>query len=133
VAAIAYVDSSALLKLIVREPETSLLQAHLAHCEGLVVSHLATVECGRALRRATNKRVLQTFEQLLEAIYLVEITPAILDQAARLAPPNLRSLDAIHLATALSIDDPGLELLTYDQRLADAARAHRLRVVQPGR
>ena len=132
-AGVACIDSSGLLKLIVREEETSALEADLAQREGLIASRLAALECRRAARRAANKRVLQAVEQVLEAIYFLEITPAILDRAADLEPPLVRSLEAIHLATALSLDDPALELITYDARMADAARASGLRVAQPGR
>lgn len=72
-------------------------------------------------------------DQVFEAIYLLDITQAILDEAAMADPALLRSLDAIHLATALSIGDAQLEVITYDQRFADAARANGLTVVQPGR
>ena len=128
-----YVDSSALLKLAVREPETAALEAHLAAADGLVASRLAVLECRRAARRASHRRLLQTVDQVLDAVYLLEITPAIINEAARVDPPFLRSLDAIHLATALSIDDEALEVITYDERFADAARANGLSVVQPGR
>ena len=130
---VAYIDSSALLKLVVREDETSALEADLAGREGLLVSRLADLECRRAARRSRNRRVLQTFAQVLEAIYILEITPAILDRAADLDPPLVRSLDAIHVATALSIEEAGLEVITYDDRMADAARANGLRVAHPGR
>ena len=129
----AYVDSSALVKLMVREPETAALEAHLAESEGLLTSRLTTLECGRAARRTANKRLLQALEEVVEATYLLDITPAIVELATAMDPPLLRSLDAIHLATALSIDDPDLELITYDDRLAEAARANGLTVVQPGR
>lgn len=128
----AYVDSSALLKLVVREPETAALEADLSHRDGLVASRLAVVECRRAARRAAHRRVLQTVDEILDAIYLIEVTPAILDDAAAADPPLLRSLDAIHLAAALSVGDLGLEVITYDSRFAEAARAHGLVVVQPG-
>ena len=128
----AYVDSSALLKLAVREPETSALEADLANRDGLVASRLAVVECRRAARRASNRRVLQTVDEILQAIYLIEVTPAILDDAAAADPPLLRSLGAIHLATALSVGDPGMEVITYDRRFAEAARAHGLIVAHPG-
>ena len=131
-AGIAYVDSSALLKLVVREPETAALEADLADRDGLVASRLAVVECRRAARRASNRRVLQTVDQILDAIYLIELTPAILDDAGATEPPVLRSLDAIHLATALSVGDPQMEVITYDGRMADAARANGLTVVHPG-
>lgn len=130
---VSYIDSSALLKLAVREPETSALEAHIASSEGLVSSRLAVLECRRAARRASRARVLQAVDAVLEAVYLLEITPAILDDAASADPPLLRSLDAIHLATALSIGDPEVEVITYDSRFADAAQARGLKVVQPGR
>lgn len=129
----SYVDSSALLKLAVREPETSALEAHLATRGGLVTSRLAVLECRRAARRASHARLLQTVDQVLDAVYLVEITQAILESAALANPTLLRSLDAIHLATALSIGDAQLEVITYDARLAAAARENGLTVVQPGR
>lgn len=128
----AYVDSSALLKLAVREAETAALEADLAGRDGLLVSRLAVVECHRAARRASHGRVLQTVDQILDAVYLLEVTPAILDDAGAQHPPLLRSLDAIHLATALSVGDPGMAVITYHRRFADAARANGLTVVQPG-
>jgi predicted nucleic acid-binding protein len=131
--AIAYVDSSALLKLVVREPETPALESDLATRDGLVTSRLAIVECRRAARRVTNAPMLKRVDHVLEAVYLLDVTPAILEQAAALDPPALRSLDAIHLATALSIGDTALDVITYDGRLADATRAAGLPVVQPGR
>jgi predicted nucleic acid-binding protein len=132
VPATAYIDSSALLKLVVREAETPALEAYLAGCDGVVVSRLAVVECLRAARRASRARLLQSVEQVLEAVYLLEITPAILERAASAGSPLLRTLDAIHLATALSVDDDELAVIVYDERLADAARAAGLTVVQPG-
>jgi len=128
---VAYIDSSALLKLVSREEETSALEADLAHRDGLITSRLAALECRRAARRAPNKQVLHTVEQILEAVYLLELTPAILEDAAAFDPPLLRSLDAIHLATALSVDDPTLELVTYDLRMAEAAARCGLRVAAP--
>ena len=129
----AYVDSSALLKLVVREAETSALESFFLQCDGLVASRLAELECRRAAHRASNARVRQRMDDVLESVYLLDITRAILDDAAEATPILLRSLDAIHLATALSIGEPQLQLVTYDDRLADAARAHGLSVVQPGK
>ncbi len=131
--AVAYVDSSALLKLAVREPETAVLEAQLLHYEGLVSSRLAVLECRRAARRASHRRVLEAVDAVLDAIYLLDITQPILDRAADAAPSLLRSLDAIHLATALSLDDATIEVITYDDRLAEAVRANDMIVVQPGR
>ena len=68
-------------------------------------------------------------EDVLDAIYLLDITPAIPDDTAGADPHILRSLDAIHLATVLSVGDAELEVITYDKRFADAARATGLTVV----
>lgn len=72
-------------------------------------------------------------EGLLEAFTVLDLTPGICRTAGALAPVALRSLDAIHLATALSIGDQALELVTYDARLARAAALHGLAVAHPGR
>jgi predicted nucleic acid-binding protein len=130
---IAYIDSSALLKLIVREDETAALETDLAGRDGLVTSTLAVVECRRAVRRGGPKRLLQQAEEVFEIVYLVDMTRPILERAAALEPALVRSLDAIHVATALSVGDPGLEVLTYDDRMAEAAQAGGLRVLQPGK
>ena len=129
---IAYIDSSALLKLVVVEAETAALEADLASRDGLVTSSLAVVECHRAVRRAANRRIVQRAEQIFDAIYLLDLTPVILERASLLQPATVRSLDAIHIATALSVDDEDLEVITYDQRMAETARSSGLRVIQPG-
>ena len=68
----------------------------------------------------------------MRGFFLLGLNAAICVAAGNLESPTLRSLDAIHLATALAIDDE-VEFITYDEHLATAAREHRLRVVQPGR
>jgi predicted nucleic acid-binding protein len=130
---IAYVDSSALLKLVVSEAETPALEADLAARDGLVSSSIAVVECHRAARRAANRRILQRTDEIFEAIYLLDLTPLIVERASTLRPVTIRSLDAIHLASALSVDEEDLEVITYDDRMAEAARTNGLRVSQPGR
>lgn len=130
---IAYVDSSALLKLAFPEAETAAIEADLANREGLVSSRLCAIECARAFRREAGRSALQSLEDLLEGVVFIEISAAIAAHASDVAPSELRALDAIHLASALSAGDPSLEVITYDQRMADAARAHGLTVVQPGR
>jgi hypothetical protein len=130
---IAYVDSSALLKLVVSEGETAALEADLATRDGLVTSSIAVVECHRAARRAGDRRILQRTELVLESVYLLDLTPVVLERASTLRPVAIRSLDAIHLASALSVDESDMEVITYDDRMADAARANGLRVQQPGR
>lgn len=130
---LAYLDSSALVKLAVVEAETSALEADVAARDGLVASVLVVVECGRAARCAASRRVVKRIEEVLRALYLIDLSGPLLEEAARLEPASIRSLDAIHLATALSVDEPALEVITYDGRMAEAARANGLRVSQPGR
>jgi uncharacterized protein len=130
---IGYIDSSALLKLVVQEKETAALETDIAEREGLVTSRLALLECHRAARRLAHRKLLQTVDAVFDAVYLLEITQGILEAAAALEPPDLRSLDAIHVATALSVGHPALDVLTYDRRCAAAARASGLTVVHPGR
>jgi len=97
-----------------------------------VTSAVSLTEVVRALRRH-GAREGDDPEGLLEAFAVLHLTPAICRAAGALDPPILRSLDAIHLATALSIGAPGLELVTYDAPLAHAAAQHALMIVQPGR
>jgi len=128
----AYVDSSALLKLAFGETESTALEEDLAQ-RSLASSRLTRVECGRALRRETRRRATQTLEQIMASVFLIDVSEGIVDSAVGISPAVLRSLDAIHVATALSIADPSLLFVTYDDHMADAARAHGLTVVQPGR
>lgn len=132
-AALAYVDTSALLKLAFPAPETAALETDVAHRDGLLSSRLCAIECARAFRRDATRTALQSLDELLESVVFIEISREIADRAGQLGPAGLRALEAIHLASALSAGDPALELITYDRGLADAARAHGLTVVQPGR
>jgi predicted nucleic acid-binding protein len=85
--------------------------------------------------RACQRARLQADDvhDLMRAVETIVLAPGIVRAAGLLPPPALRSLDAIHLASARHVNDPDLEFVTYDARLADAARANGLRVVQPGR
>lgn len=131
IAPYAYIDTSALVKLVVAEPETQALEHHLAHRAGLICSALGATELMRACRRALSKKQLGRVEEVLDAVVLVSITPAILATAAELSPRDIRALDAIHLATALSIKEAALDVITYDARLSKAAKAHGFNVVAP--
>ena len=128
----AYVDTSALVKLVVEEPETPALHADIANRAGLLCSAIGATELMRACRRAMTRRQLGRVAEVLDAVFLIDVTPAILSAAAELSPPEVRTLDAIHLATVLSLDARDVEVITYDDRLARAARAHGLSVVAPG-
>jgi predicted nucleic acid-binding protein len=130
----AYLDSSALVKLAVREAETDALERTVLERDALFTSVVASMELSRALRRASSKRaLLQQLDDVLACVFLAEMTPAIRDRAGRLEPASLRTLDAIHLSTAVDLSLPDLEFVTYDDRQAGAAAALGLRVAQPGR
>lgn len=126
-----YLDTSALLKLVVAEPETAPLRSWLMAADrDLVASDLVRTELMRAVRRVVPERAPQA-RQVLDSITLIEVTGAIFTAAGRLDPPALRSLDAIHLAAALDLGDDLDGLVTYDDRLADAATANGVAVLTP--
>lgn len=126
-----YLDSSAIVKLVLTEAESDALHVYLAEHSEHVSSKLAHVEVLRALRRASKHPLaLEHAERILSRTILVAIDEPLLAAAAALKPQDLRSLDAIHLATALSLE--GLDaLVTYDRRLRDAAKGAGLTVASP--
>lgn len=127
-----YLDSSAIAKLTIEERESFAFVDYLAGGDlSISTSVIAEVEVGRALQRIQASRDEQ--DEAMRGMYLLAVDADIRREALRLKPPHLRSLDAIHLATALSIGDADLEFITYDDRQAEAARAAGLKVVQPGR
>lgn len=126
-----YVDTSALAKLVVAESETAALRSWMADAGlELVASDLVRTELIRAVRRAVPDRVLLA-QQVLDSVTLIEVTTAIFAEAGRLDPPEMRSLDAVHLAVALDLGDDLDGLVTYDDRLAAAATTNGVTVVGP--
>lgn len=125
-----YVDTSALVKLVVEEPGTEALRAWLATDRSPVSCDLARTELLRIVRRAAPDRIVRARE-VLDAITLVTVRTAIFEQAGRLDPPALRTLDALHLAAALDLGDDLESIVTYDERLARAARANGLTAIAP--
>jgi predicted nucleic acid-binding protein len=119
-----YLDTSALMKLVVDEGETVALRAELARWddERFVTSALTRVELPRAVRRS------------VDSVQSIPLTDAVVARAATLEPPVLRSLDAIHLASALAAAPAGAApvLCGYDRRLQDAGREHGLLTISPG-
>ena len=125
----AYFDASAIVKLSYAEAESQALIDYLSDDDlEASTSAIADVEVQRALSRLP----LTDGEDPVRGFYLIELTPSVRDLAREVGAPHLRALDAIHLATALSIRED-LDFVTYDVRLAAAARAEGLRVVQPGK
>ena len=127
-----YLDTSAFAKLIQGEPETPALQRFLTEYpeSTLVSSALLAVETRQAILRQAPDQLARA-DLLLTRIDQVDITRAVLEAASRLPAPSLRSLDAIHLATALQLGGDLGALVTYDSRLAAAAGQQRLPVVTP--
>lgn len=126
-----YIDTSALVKLVSVEAETAALHEWVAanHPE-LVSSDLLRTELVRAVRRNGTAQPLD-IDDGLAAIDLLPATAAVFDDAALLEPADIRTLDAVHLATAVGIIDDCDGIITYDDRLADAARQHGLTVIAP--
>lgn len=129
---ILYVDTSALVKTVLTEAESPAVLSTLRTLSADQVwsSALTRTELVRAVARSPAGRV-EVARQRLARTSLVAISDVLLDAAAALTPVTLRSLDAIHLATALSLGGDLAAVLTYDDRMADAARSHGLTVLAP--
>jgi predicted nucleic acid-binding protein len=125
-----YLDSSALVKLVVREPESRALRVYLRREPERLSCGLARTEVLRAVR-PLGPAAVETARRLLRNIDLVRLDDALLDAAGMLEPLPLRSLDAIHLA-AVQLVAPALRaVVTYDRRMADAAASLGFPVAAP--
>ena len=129
----AFRDASALVKLTVHEPETPALEGTVLGFDALFTSEVGAIELHRALGRTGVRAAAEQAEDVLDAVFIATLTPAIRGQAGLLEPPSLRAFDAIQIATAASLSLPDLTFITYDDRQVAAARAQGLRVLQPGR
>jgi predicted nucleic acid-binding protein len=125
-----YVDSSAIVKLAVAEPESRALRRHLRGRQPLVTSALARTEVARALLPLGEDAVARG-EQVLARLQVLRLNDRVLKAAGRLQPTELRSLDAIHLASAMQLEPSLRGMVTYDSRMADAARAIGWQVKSP--
>jgi predicted nucleic acid-binding protein len=126
-----YLDASALVKLLVAEPESEALSAFVGEWRYRITSRITTVEVTRAVRREPIPEIIARAEAVLDAVAFVELTPDVAELAGRLDPPVLRSLDAVHVASALSIGADAGPFVTYDVRLGDAATRAGLEVQAP--
>lgn len=127
-----YLDSSAIVKLVVEEPESTALRHFLRRRRELVSSALARTEVLRALLPG-GEDALARGREVLQRIELIRMNDRILEAAVVLVPSDVRSLDAIHLATASQLGSDLARLVTYDDRMLDAARLLRIKSVMPGR
>jgi predicted nucleic acid-binding protein len=115
-----YLDSSAIVKLAVTEKESAALRRYLRRGAPVVVSALARTEVARALLPLGSAAV-ERGHDVLSRIELIRVSDRILVEAGSLLPAELRSLDAIHLATMRQLGESLRRLVTYDNRMAAAA------------
>jgi predicted nucleic acid-binding protein len=127
---LVYLDASALVKLIVEEPESSALRRYLRRRKDRASSAIALVEVVRAARRRDTSVVQHAFA-LLDETDLLDVTASIVSSAGGIGAPALRSLDAIHLASAQALAEDLEALVTYDVRLAQAATQLGFAVASP--
>jgi uncharacterized protein len=127
---VIYLDSSAIVKLVIREAESSELRAFLRSSPRPVSSALAVVEVRRAVAPYGPASDSQA-RKVLATVDLVRIGDDVLDSASSMGPHALRSLDAIHLATAALFEDTLTGIITYDNRMASAAQDRGFAVVRP--
>lgn len=130
VSGVAYIDSSAFVKLVVTEPESAALAGYLTRWPRWASAALLRTEGVRAARRH-HPQYLAPARQQLAGIDLVHMTEPLLDYAATMNPAELRSLDSIHLAAALSLGSDLGVFVSYDERLIEAARQQGLPVSSP--
>jgi len=135
--ALLYADSSALVKLVLDEPESPVLRTYLSGSD-LVSCELILTEIPRAVRRAGDRdprlpldTLLERTGRLVDAIALLPVDRAILAAAGALTEPVIRALDAIHVTAAVDVG-PLDAFITYDERQAAVARLAGLRTLAPG-
>jgi predicted nucleic acid-binding protein len=128
---LVYADSSALIKLVIDEPESLALGRYLGDSPSLVTSQIALVEVSRAVRIANPAPEVQSeARRLLESCMLVEMSDGLLRRAGEFASASVRTLDALHLASALLVEAD--ELVGYDRRLAAACADRGMPTSSPG-
>jgi predicted nucleic acid-binding protein len=128
--AVVYIDTSALGRVLLGEPDAPAILRDLAGFDQRVASRLLRVELRRL---ALREQRLHDADQLLAGLALLPVDEALLAAAETVPPPAVATLDAIHLVTALALSGAGRldAVMTYDARLADGARRHGLTVLAP--
>lgn len=128
--AATYLDASALVKLAIEEPESKALRAFLRRRRPLVSSALVRTEVIRALLAEGEDGVMRGRE-VLAGVDLIRLNDRVLNAAGVLRPPDVRSLDAIHLATAQQLGSDLGPVVSYDERMLGAARWLGLKTASP--
>jgi predicted nucleic acid-binding protein len=125
-----YLDSSAVVKLAVAEPESDALRRYLRRRKPYVSSALARAEVARALL-PFGAEALRRGVEVLGRIDLVRVNDTVLQAAGALLPEELRTLDAIHFATAGQLGHDLARIVTYDERMTSAAKELGYKVIAP--
>jgi predicted nucleic acid-binding protein len=126
-----YLDASAIVKLVVEEAESEALRDALRGRPHRVTSALAQVEVHLTAARREPPPPAARVRTVLARLTLVPVDQTVLESAAQLSSYRLRALDAVHLATARSVGDDLAALVTYDERLLEAARSAGIPVERP--
>ena len=126
-----YLDASAIVKLVIAEAGSVELIDYLRARASSVTSRISQTEVGRAVRRQCDDASVSV-DAVLATMTIVEVTPDVARSAGRLQPAELRSLDAIHVATVLLLAGDIDAVVTYDRRLATAAKVAGLPTASPG-
>jgi predicted nucleic acid-binding protein len=126
---IVYLDSSALVKLFVEEAESEPLRDALASAQNLASSLISKVEVSRAARAVGLPA--SAADETLATVSLIPIDDAVIEAAVVLDPETVRSLDAVHIASALSLGDQLGVLVTYDHRMRIAAEQRSIVTLGP--
>jgi hypothetical protein len=119
---VVYLDSSAIVKMVVREPESRALRRYLGRRRVVVSSALARAEVTRAVL-PLGQDAVQKARDVLRHIDLIRVNDRVLTMAGALQPADLRTLDAIHLATVALLGDSVRSVVCYDERLSQTAQA----------
>ena len=126
-----YIDTSAALKFVLEEPEsTELIRWMRAHSDAVISSDLLRTELLRATKREAPE-LMGRARVIIESIFLLRLPPSTFERSAEIGPDLLRSLDAIHLAAALELGDELDGFITYDDRQAAAANLLGFAVLSP--
>jgi predicted nucleic acid-binding protein len=138
---LAYVDTSALGRVLLNEPDRPAIEAALGGIDEVVSSRLLWIELRRLARRwqahaaaaGEPEQVLQLAEEMLRPIAAIPLEEPLFAEAETISPASVATLDALHLATAVQLAQvsPLDLILTYDNRLAEGAREHGLTVLAP--
>jgi len=124
----AYLDASALVKLAIDEPETDAVRRFVGQFDQVATSRVGLVETRRVVQRTGGD--MTRVAEVLASVGPIELDATIAMSAAGLGPATLKTLDAIHLASALALYAVDV-FVTYDERLGAAARAAGLTVASP--